>query len=195
MRGGAAQLDAVRRRWPRAETTATKKGTLVPAKPDDIDILWQQATAEASSRGFLVYPGAISIEAPAAMWPQEKGIPAFLDLAKTLGKQIVYLNSAKLTPQEVLDSLAFALEDPQDVFEADSPESFFKQIGVSNQPEVQDYLRLASQHYGRRTNVSLEWVHEGIVHRFLAHADWHLPFVDKTADVADLVESAADDSS
>ena len=182
------------RRWHRAESTATLKGALVPAKLDDIDTLWQQAAAEASSRGFLVFPGAISIEAPAAMWPQEKGILAFLDLAKTLGKQIVYLNSDRFTPQAVLDSLALALDDPRDVFEADTPETFFSQIGISAQPEVRDYLRLASQHYGRRTSVRLEWVHDGIVHRFLVHADWHMPFLDKTADVVDLVESATDDS-
>ncbi|HLE05640.1 MAG TPA: hypothetical protein VI729_13635 [Anaerolineales bacterium] len=163
----------------------------MPAKPDTLDILWEQATAEASSRGFRIYPGAISIEAPSAMWPLEDGIPAFLDLAKALGKEVVYINSNRLTPQEVLDSLALALEDPQEVFGADTPVAFFMQIGASNRPEMREYLELTSQYYGRRTRVSVEWAHEGIVHRFLAHADWHTIFIDRTADVAELVDSMA----
>ena len=161
----------------------------MPAKPDTLDILWEQATAEASSRGFRIYPGAISIEATSAMWPLEDGIPAFLDLAKALGKEIVYINSKRLTPQEVLDSLALALEDAQGVFEADSPEAFFKQVGASSRPEMREYLGLASHNYARRTRVTVEWVHEGIVHRFLEHADWHTTFMDKTADVAEIVDS------
>ena len=169
------------------------KGAPLSAKTDDLHLLLEEATAEAISHGFRIYPGGISIEYASALWHQDQEIAAFLDFAKSLGKTIVYIDIHTLTPQTVLDSLVLALDEPHGIFQADSPETFFKQRGGNSRPELKEYLRVAAHYYSRPTRLTVEWVNDGIVHRFIAQADWYSGFLDLTADVADLIDSILDE--
>jgi hypothetical protein len=160
---------------------------------EGIERLWRQANEEASSRGFLIFPGGISLEGPMAMWRPEEGIGQFLDMAVALGKRILYMRSRLLGPGELIDTVAVALSDAIDALDATTPERFLEEAGVAAEPEARDYLEFGKEHYGQRMDVNVEWVHEGIVHRFWKHSDWHRDLVDKASSVAELIESSHDE--
>jgi hypothetical protein len=163
------------------------------AESDPLEVLAQRASAEALARGLGIFPGGISLGATDALWPEEQGIGPFLDLAKTLGKQMIYLATDRLTVESVLDSLALSLDDGEEILDEASPEDFFRRIGLSDKRDVREFLKAASEYYGRLRRVSVEWVHEGIVHRYLVHASWYTPFLDSVADVAELADSVHDE--
>ena len=160
---------------------------------EGIERLWRQVNEEASSRSFLVFPGSISLEGPMAMWRPDEGIDQFLEIAVALGKRILYMRSRLLGPGELIDAVAIALSGAIDALDASTPEQFLKDAGVGDEPEARDYLEFGKEHYGQRMDVNVEWVHEGIVHRFWKHADWHGDLVDKAASVAELIESSDDE--
>ena len=166
---------------------------MMQSTEEAIDQLWQQANEEASSRGFLVFPGGISLEGPMAMWNPDEGIDQFLDIAVALGKRILYMRSRLLGPGELIDAVAVALSGAIDALDATTPEQFLKDAGVEAEPEARDHLEFGKDHYGQRMDVNVEWVHEGIVHRFWKHPDWHRDLVDKAASVAELIESTDDE--
>lgn len=156
---------------------------------DGMELLWREVYEDASSRGFLVFPASISLEGSSAMWPAERGIAQFLDLAGALGKRILYIRSRELDPDELIDSVAIALSGAIDALDADTPEQFLREAGVIAEPEAQDYLAFGQKHYGERIDIRVEWVHEGVVHRFWKHARWHGQLLDKAGEVAELIES------
>jgi hypothetical protein len=160
---------------------------------EEMERLWRQANEGASSRGFLVFPGSISLEGPMAMWSADEGIAQFLDMAGALGKRILYMKSRKLGPDELIDAVAVALSGAIEALDATTPEQFLREAGVMTEPEARDYLKFGKEHYGQRMDVNVEWVHEGVVHRFWKHADWHGQLLDKATSVAELIESGEDD--
>lgn len=156
---------------------------------DEMELLWREVNQDASSRGFLVFPASISLESSTAMWPAERGIAEFLDLASALGKRILYIRSRELDPDELIDSVAIALSGVIDALDADTPEQFLREAGVIAEPEAQDYLAFGQKHYGERIDIRVEWVHEGVIHRFWGHARWHGQLLEKAGEVAELIES------
>jgi hypothetical protein len=150
--------------------------------------LLEHARQELAARDFLVYPSGISIEGPMAMWPAEEAIGPFLDLAKSLGRRLVYLTAHVLQPADLIDSVATLLSEVDDAVDAPTPEEFLSHIGVASYPAVKSYLRYGREHYGEVLSVRVEWVHDGVVHRFWKYADWHKTFMDKATEVADLIE-------
>ena len=150
--------------------------------------LLEHARQELAARDFLVYPSGISIEGPMAMWPAEEAIGPFLDLAKSLGRRLVYLTAHVLQPADLIDSVATLLSEVDDAVDAPTPEEFLSHIGVASYPAVKSYLRYGREHYGEVLSVRVEWVHDGVVHRLWKYADWHKTFMDKATEVADLIE-------
>lgn len=148
----------------------------------------EHARQELAARDFLVYPSGISIEGPMAMWPAEEAIGPFLDLAKSLGRRLVYLTAHVLQPADLIDSVATLLSEVDDAVDAPTPEEFLSHIGVASYPAVKSYLRYGKEHYGEVLSVRVEWVHDGVVHRLWKYADWHKTFMDKATEVADLIE-------
>jgi len=148
----------------------------------------EHARQELAARDFLVYPSGISIEGPMAMWPAEEAIGPFLDLAKSLGRRLVYLTAHVLQPADLIDSVATLLSEVDDAVDAPTPEEFLSHIGVASYPAVKNYLRYGKEHYGEVLSVRVEWVHDGVVHRLWKYADWHKTFMDKATEVADLIE-------
>jgi hypothetical protein len=161
----------------------------MPAREDKLDRLWQTVNEEVSSRGFLVFPGSVSSDAPAAMWPTAKGIGPFMDMALALGCRVVYVHSRQLTPGELIDSVAVSLAAAIDALDADLPEQFLEQAGVAGEPMAMEFLKFGKQYYGRRVDVSVEWIHEGVVHRFCEFSEWYGPLLDKAGDVAELIDT------
>jgi hypothetical protein len=143
---------------------------------------------ELAARDFLVYPSGISIEGPMAMWPAEEAFGPFLDLAKSLGRRLVYLTAHVLQPADLIDSVATLLSEVDEAVDAPTPEEFLSHIGVAPYPAVKSYLRYGKEHYGEVLSVRVEWVHDGVVHRLWKYADWHKTFMDKATEVADLIE-------
>jgi len=148
----------------------------------------EHARQQLAARDFLVYPSGISIEGPMAMWPAEEAIGPFLDLAKSLGRRLVYLTAHVLQPADLIDSVATLLSEVDDAVDAPTPEEFLSHIGVASYPAVKSYLRYGKEHYGEVLSVRVEWVHDGVVHRLWKYADWHKTFMDKATEVADLIE-------
>jgi len=155
---------------------------------DEMGKFLEQARQELAARDFLVYPSGISIEGPMAMWPAEEAIGPFLDLAKSLGRRLVYLTAHVLQPADLIDSVATLLSEVDDAVDAPTPEEFLSQIGVASYPAVKNYLRYGKEHNGEVLSVRVEWVHDGVVHRLWKYADWHKTFMDKATEVADLIE-------
>jgi hypothetical protein len=162
----------------------------MPRSSDELETLWQQVNAEVTQRGFLVYPGSLSLEGVHANWPLKEGIAGFLALAASLGARVVYLKASPLEPSDLIDAVASFLSGVPEALDADTPEEFMEMAGVSSEREVQDFLRQGKDHYGHLQSVSVEWVHEGVVHRFERYATWYGALIDMAADVADLVEGA-----
>ena len=161
---------------------------------DDMELLWREVNQDASSRGFLVFPASISLEGAMAMWPTERGIAQFLDLASALDKRVLYIRSRELAPDDLIDSVAIALSGAIEALDAETPEQFLREAGVIAEPEAQDYLAFGQKHYGERMDVSVEWVHEGVVHRFWKHARWHGQLLDKAGEVAELIEPSEENA-
>jgi len=155
---------------------------------DEMGKFLEHARQELAARDFLVYPSGISIEGPMAMWPAEEAIGPFLDLAKSLGRRLVYLTAHVLQPADLIDSVATLLSEVDDAVDAPTPEEFLSHIGVASYPAVKSYLRYGKEHYGEVLSVRVEWVHDGVVHRLWKYADWHKTFMDKATEVADLIE-------
>ena len=157
---------------------------------DEMGKFLEHARQELAARDFLVYPSGISIEGPSAMWPAEEAIGPFLDLAKSLGRRLVYLTAHVLQPADLIDSVATLLSEVDEAVDAPTPEEFLSHIGVASYPAVKSYLRYGKEHYGEVLSVRVEWVHDGVVHRFWKYADRHKTFIDKATEVADLIEEA-----
>ena len=155
---------------------------------DEIGKFLEHPRQELAARDFLVYPSGISIEGPMAMWPLEEAIGPFLDLAKSLGRRLVYLTAHVLQPADLIDSVATLLSEVDDAVDAPTPEEFLSHIGVASYPAVKNYLRYGKEHYGEVLSVRVEWVHDGVVHRLWKYAEWHKTFMDKATEVADLIE-------
>jgi len=155
---------------------------------DEMGKFLEHARQQLAARDFLVYPSGISIEGPMAMWPAEEAIGPFLDLAKSLGRRLVYLTAHVLQPADLIDSVATLLSEVDDAVDAPTPEEFLSHIGVASYPAVKSYLRYGKEHYGEVLSVRVEWVHDGVVHRLWKYADWHKTFMDKATEVADLIE-------
>ena len=119
-----------------------------------------------------------------AQWP----CGPFLDLAKSLGRRLVYLTAHVLQPADLIDSVATLLSEVDDAVDAPTPEEFLSHIGVASYPAVKNYLRYGKEHNGEVLSVRVEWVHDGVVHRLWKYADWHKTFMDKATEVADLIE-------
>lgn len=163
------------------------------APKDKMNELWERVNQEVSARGFTVYPGSIMTSGATAIWPFDRGIAEFLDLAKGLGRRIVYLESEEFGPDDIIDAMATLLSHVYDAFNADSPEALFDELGMSSEPKVREYLRYAQQHYGRRSRIVAEWVFEGVAHRFSKIAEWFGGFMDMSTSVADLIEATQPD--
>jgi hypothetical protein len=148
----------------------------------------EHARQELAARDFLVYPSGITIEGPMAMWPAEEAIGPFLNLAKSMGRRLVYLTAHVLQPADLIDSVATLLSEVDDAVDAPTPEEFLSHIGVASYPAVKSYLGYGKEHYGEVLSVRVEWVHDGVVHRLWKYADWHKTFMDKATEVADLIE-------
>jgi hypothetical protein len=164
----------------------------MPAREDKLDRQWHTVNEEVSSRGLLVFPGSISLQAPWAMWPTGKGIGPFLDMALALGCRVLYVHSRSLTPDELIAAVSVSLASIIDALDADLPEQSLEQAGVAAEPVAMEFLQYAKQYYGRRMNVSVEWVYEGVVHRFSEFSDWYGPLLDKGSDVAELIDARED---
>jgi len=164
------------------------------ARSDAMSQLLDQVNREVFARGFLVFPGRVGAEGPTAFWPVTQGIVGFLDLAASLGKRMVYVDSDALTPDDLIDAVGTQLVEVHEALDADTPEEFFELAAVSGEAEVKDFLRFGKEHYGRVTRVSVEWVNEGVVHRLWQYADWHVALMDKATEVADLIDALQSDS-
>ena len=160
----------------------------MPRSSDELDALWQQVNAEVTARGFLIFPGSLSLEGGYASWPVKEGIAGFLDLANSLGARIVYLKADPFEPGDLIDAVGSFLSEVHKALDADSPEAFMELGGISSEPEVQVYLRQGREHYGHLQSVRAEWVHDGVVHRFQRYAAWYGALIDKAAQMADLIE-------
>jgi hypothetical protein len=157
-------------------------------KYDELDQLWHKVNEEVARRDFLVFRGSISLGADMAIWSGDDDVGSFLDLARAVGSQIVYLKSRRLTPDELLDLVAVALVSEFDALDADSPEELVTLSGLTAHPVAVDYLRYGKKYYSRRLDVCLQWVHAGIVHRFSRYADWYTELTKKAGNVAELID-------
>ena len=174
------------------DETPQKEHRMHPTQ-NQMDRLWTDVNQEVSTRGLLVFPGRISLQGPMAFWPTEKGTGAFLDLALALGCRLVYVHSRLLAPEDLVDSVAIATLSSIDVADDITPEDFLEQAGVGAEGVAHDYLRYGTQHYGLRLDVSVEWVYEGVVHKFVERADWHPTLVEKAGRVAELIDELQDE--
>ena len=160
----------------------------MPRSSDDLDALWQEVNAELSARGLLLFPGSLSLQGVSASWPVKEGIAGFLDLAVSLGVSIVYMQAYSLSESDLIDAVGSFLTDVPDALDADTPEAFVELAGVASEPGVQEYLRQGKEHYGQVQSVHVEWVHDGVVHRFERYAGWYGALIDRAAEVSDLIE-------
>ena len=157
-------------------------------KQDEMDQLWRKVNDEVASRDFLVFPGSISLGGEMAIWSGDDDVGSFLDLARTVGSQIIYLKSRRLTPNELINSVAVSIVSEFGALDADSPAEFLQRSGLIVDPVAVDYLKYGKKYYGRRLDVCAEWIHNGVVHRFSRYANWHTELMKKAANVAELVD-------
>jgi hypothetical protein len=160
-----------------------------------MDSLWDEVNREVSGRGFVPFPGSLSLEGVHASWPLQEGIVGFLELASTLGVRVVYLGADRLEPGDLIDAVDSFLPDVQVGLDAESPEEYAQLAGVASEPDVQDYLRQGERHYGQITSIRVEWVHDGVVHGFQKLAAWYGGLLDSAAGVAELIETVDLDAS
>jgi hypothetical protein len=120
-------------------------------------------------------------------------VAGFLDLAVSLGARIVYMKANSLQAVDLIDAVVSFLSDVDYPVDAATPEAFMELAGVGSEPDVRDYLRQGREHYGHVQSVIVDWVHDGVVHRFHRYAPWWGGLIDRAGDVAELIDSAEGD--
>jgi hypothetical protein len=140
-----------------------------------------------------MFPGSLSLHGVSATWPVNEGIAGFLDLAASLGARIVYMKANSLSQGDLIDAVGSFLSQVPDALDAETPEAFMELAGVGSDPEVEEYLRQGMEHYGQLQSVRVEWVLDGVVHRFEKYASWSGALIDRAAEIADLIERTAAD--
>ncbi len=154
----------------------------------EINDLWNQLAKDIPARGLLVFPAGIQSEAIEAMWPTDKDVAGFLDFAQKLDVRVVYLSSEVLAPDTLLELVASMLPRSNVALEYDTAEEFFEAVDILSDSVVADYLSFGRERFGRKSTIRVEWVHDGVVHRFFAVANWLGKLMDKAAEVSDLLE-------
>ncbi|MCX6027383.1 MAG: hypothetical protein NTY23_14190 [Chloroflexi bacterium] len=145
-------------------------------------------------RGLLTFPDSIIADGHVVFFPVELGLPAFFDLAAALSVRMVYLSTDTLEPPDVLDDLAQLVEDADETFGGDSLEVFFRDQGLSANARVKRFRDFVADHAGKLRSVHVEWVHEGVVHRYSRFADWHRALMDQVTEIADILDAQAGES-
>jgi len=142
-------------------------------------------------RGLLTFPDSLIADGHVVFFPVELGLPAFFDLAAALGVHMVYLSTDTLEPQDVLDDLAQLVEEADETFGGDSLEVFFRDQGLLANAKVKRFQNVVTGHAGLLRSVRVEWVHEGVVHRYWRFADWHRALMDQVTEIAELLDAQA----
>jgi hypothetical protein len=126
------------------------------------------------------------------MWPSEKDVSEFLDVAQKLDVRVIYLSAETITPDTLLEMVASMLDDSTVAFQHETAEGYFEGAGILSDKRVGQYLSHGKERYGRKSTIRVEWVHGGVVHRYLAVANWLGKLIDNASEIADLLEPPGD---
>jgi len=159
----------------------------------EMNDLWDRLAKAIPARGLLVFPGGIRSEAAIAMWPSDKPVSDFLDLAQKLEAQIVYLAADVVSADTLLEMVASLLDDAGAAYQYETAEAFFEAVGIQSHKLVAEYLSYGKARLGRKSTIAVEWTHGGVVHHYLAVADWLGKLLDMASEITDLLEPLQDD--
>ena len=150
--------------------------------------LWDRLQKGIPARGFVSFPAGVKGSGPEANWPTSRPVEEFLDIAQRLNVRMVYLSEETLDSSSPLELLGTLLSESDPTLGYDTAEGFFEVVGIASQSVVTEYLAYAKERIGRRAIIHVEWVHESVVHRYTAVADWFGRLMDKATAVADVLE-------
>ena len=160
----------------------------MPNEHEDVEQIWEQISESISSLGFQVFPSSISGTDGVAIWPVSEGFAKFLDLATSLGKKILYVHTIDFSSEELIDLVMNFLPTDIGEYDVETVEGFFASLGVSSDSQVTEYIEYGRRFAGRLASIRLEWVHEGVVHRYWRMADWYGFLLEKGGEISDLIE-------
>ena len=165
----------------------------MPQTDINMEELWLEVQSEIAAREFKVYPNYIFSSEHKAYWPKEEEITKFLDLADTLDRKIIYVQSSKFDSEEALELLL--LSAPSDLvdYDAKSVRDCLRSLGVENRPEAKEYLKTTKFYEGHRVSIWVEWVFDGIIHTYSRKPAWYTDISELAAIILDLSESLAYD--
>lgn len=153
-----------------------------------IEQLYEDINEQISTSDFDIFPSGISGTDGVAFWPESEGFNRFIELAKSLGKRILYVKAIYFTFDELIDLVMSYLSIDPEEHDYESVEGFFKSLGISSDLNVRKYQEYGKQFDGRIESISVEWVHDGIVHRFWSIADWYGFLLDSAGEISGLVQ-------
>ena len=160
----------------------------------EMNDLWDRLGKEVTARDLLTFPGSIRTEGPTAMWPSDMPLAQFLDLAKKLEAKVVYVDADIMNDDALFELIASILEEPDIAYEHESLEAFLESIGIRSHKLVAEYLSYGKARIGRKTTITVEWSHGGVIHHYLAVADWYGRLLDMASEIGDLVDLPPDEA-
>ena len=160
----------------------------------EMNDLWDRLAKEIPARGLLTFPGSIRTEGPTALWPSDMPLAEFLDLAQKVEAKVVYVDAETMSSDALFEMTASILEEPGDAYEYESLEAFFDAMGIRSHKLVAEYLSYGKARAGRKSTITAEWSHGGVVHRFLVVADWLGRLLDMAAEISDLLDRPPHDA-
>jgi hypothetical protein len=156
--------------------------------------LWDRLAKEVAARDLLTFPGSIRTEGPTAMWPADMPLAQFLDLARKLEAKVVYLDADTMSDDALFELVASTLEEPGIAYEHETFDAFLAAIGIRSHKLVAEYLSYGKARLGQRSTITAEWSYGGVIHRYLAVADWYGRLLDMASGLGDLIDLQVDDS-
>ncbi len=128
----------------------------------ELEQVWPEVQKELASRGFMVFPSppvnmdqsGSSAPSPLAMWPPDRTLEEFLDLAVALSMRLVYAWEWRFTEQDLDDVMGEWDQASESASEARPPR------------------RRVAGYVGRITSINVQFTYGGVVHGWEQHAPW-----------------------
>lgn len=143
-----------------------------------IETEWEEAQALIAERKIHLFPSEISdSKNKMADWPDDKPLGGFLDLAHTLGVQLIYARLETFSDTTLVELEDFAL--------GETKEGETILLSSSDVEKLKDNAR---QYMDRPFYFSLEWLYQGIIHGYFRTADWYEDLLNLATELQEVSE-------
>jgi len=163
----------------------------MPEKDIYMEEHWEEIQSEIASRGFVIFPDTITSTEHKAFWPTAGGVHKFLDLAHELERKVIYLHSSKFDSEDALDLLFLIAPDDLVDYNDETVRDCLRTLGVEGRGEAKEYLKTTKFYEGRRVDIRVEWVFDGIIHVYWKRPAWFADISKLAERIVDISESLA----